>query len=92
MDSDPERVLRNAKEYFGKDVPIYKSTRPTKKYMIQRPDLRWVHFGEKGYQDYTAHRNKTRRQNYINRAMNIRGKWKDDMYSPNMLSINLLWQ
>ena len=90
--SNPIRVLQNAKEYFGKDIPIYKSTRPTKKYMIQRPDGKLVHFGAQGAEDYTMHQNKIRRQNYLNRAMNIRGKWKDDMYSPNMLSINLLWQ
>jgi hypothetical protein len=92
MDSDPARVARNAHRYFGKDVPIFVSTRPTKKYMIQRPDNKWVHFGQAGAQDYTAHLNPIRRQNYINRASNIKGNWRNDRYSANNLSINLLWQ
>jgi len=92
MDSDIQRVLENAHRYFGKNIPIYKSTRPKKKFMIQRPDGKWIHFGEKGYTDYTYHRNEIRRQNYINRASNIKGNWKDDPYSPNNLSLAILWE
>jgi 2-phospho-L-lactate transferase/gluconeogenesis factor (CofD/UPF0052 family) len=90
--SEPKRVLQNAKEYFGKEITLYPSSRKDKKYMIQKPDGKMVHFGQQGAEDFTFHQNKIRRQNYLNRAMNIKGKWKDDMYSPNNLSINLLWQ
>lgn len=90
--SDPERVLHNARLYFGRDIPIYRSTRSTKKFMVQRPDGKWVHFGQQGAEDYTFHRNETRRLNYIKRASNIKGNWKDDPYSPNMLSLHLLWE
>jgi 2-phospho-L-lactate transferase/gluconeogenesis factor (CofD/UPF0052 family) len=89
--SDPKRVLQNAKKYFGKEITLYPSTRKDKKYMIQKPDGKMVHFGQQGYEDYTYHRNQIRRQNYLNRATNIKGNWKEDMYSPNNLSINLLW-
>jgi len=92
MDSDIQRVLENARRYIGKDIPIYKSTRPKKKFMIQRPDGKWVHFGEKGADDYTAHRDKLRRLNYINRASNIKGNWRDDPYSPNNLALAILWE
>lgn len=33
MDSDIQRVVQNARRYFGMDVPIYISTRPKKKFM-----------------------------------------------------------
>jgi len=90
--SDIERVCRNAIDYFGKNVPLYRSTRKDKKFMVQRPDGRWVHFGQQGAEDYTYHRNEIRRQNYINRASNIKGNWKDDPYSPNNLSLAILWE
>jgi len=32
-----------------------------------------------------------RRKNYRKRAMNIRGDWAEDKYSPNNLAINILW-
>jgi hypothetical protein len=60
--------------------------------MIQKPDGKWVHFGDTNYEDYTYHQNETRRQNYLNRANNIKGNWANDPYSANNLSINLLWQ
>jgi len=91
MYSDPKRVMQNAKEYFGKEITLYPSTRKDKKYMIKKPDGKWVHFGQMGAEDYTYHLDKFRRQNYINRASNIRGNWRDDPYSPNNLSIHLLW-
>jgi hypothetical protein len=34
---------------------------------------------------------KSRRDRYLRRAMNISGNWYEDPYSANMLSINLLW-
>lgn len=92
MDSDPERVVRNARRYFGRSVPLYKSTRPTKKFMVQRPDGKFIHFGQAGAEDYTFHQNEVRRQNYINRASNIKGNWKNDPYSPNNLSLAILWE
>jgi hypothetical protein len=89
--SNPARVAKNAKDYFGKDVKIYISDRPTKKYMVQDPTGKWVHFGEMGYQDFTKHLDKKRQRQYLKRSMNIRGSWFQDAYSPNMLAINLLW-
>ena len=90
--SDPYIVFKNAKHIFGDDVLIYISTRKNKKYMIWNPEKQiWVHFGAMGYEDYTYHKNKLRRMSYRLRASNIKGDWRDDEYSPNNLSINLLW-
>ena len=42
-------------------------------------------------EDYTLHGDKKRRDRYLKRATNIKGKWQDNPYSPNNLSINILW-
>jgi hypothetical protein len=43
------------------------------------------------YEDFTKHKDEKRRENYLKRTANIRGKWKDDPYSKNNLSRCLLW-
>ena len=62
-----------------------------KKYMITTPHGNIVHFGQMGYEDFTKHKNKTRRKNYLTRSRKIKGDWKKNKYSPNNLSIHLLW-
>lgn len=89
--SDPDKVVSLANGYFGKNIPIYLSTRKDKKYMLQDPNNKWVHFGQMGYEDFTYHRDEARKQRYLARATNIKGNWKNDKYSPNNLSIHLLW-
>lgn len=71
-------------------VGLYISTRKNKKYMLYN-GCKQIHFGQLPYEDYTKHKNKTRRQNYLQRSKNIRGNWKSDYYSPNNLAIHLLW-
>ena len=51
-----------------------------------------------GYLDYTKYRQlydlKTanlHRKLYLNRALNIKGNWRNNTYSANFLSILLLW-
>jgi len=89
--SNPQRVYKNVKEYFGKDVKIYISNKPTKKYMLQDPTGKWVHFGQMGFQDFTKHNDKERQYRYLRRSMGIKGDWYKNPYSPNMLAMNLLW-
>jgi hypothetical protein len=89
--SDPTKVYKNATDYFGKNVPIYISDKPTKKYMIKNPQDKWVHFGEMGYQDFTRHQDRERQRKYLKRAMGIKGNWYTDPYSANNLSIHLIW-
>ena len=90
--SNPKVVYENARHYLGNDVIIKLSNKPLKKYMIFNPNTnKWVHFGQLGYQDFTKHNDPKRRENYMRRTANIRGNWKDNPYSSNMLSRKILW-
>ena len=51
-----------------------------------------IHFGDKRYEDFTQHKNKDRKQNHLKRSSNIKGNWKNNKYSPNNLSMNILWK
>jgi hypothetical protein len=91
--SDPKTVIQNAQKYF-KDpfIKVYLSPDKHKKYAIYNPILnKLVSFGHIDYEDYTKHKNEIRRENYLKRASNMRGNWKINPYSPNNLSIHLLW-
>ena len=89
--SNPARVAKNAREYFGDDTKIYLSNKVQKKYMVKNLDDKWVHFGEMGYNDYTRTLSKEKRDRYLKRAMAISGNWMSNPYSPNNLAIHLLW-
>jgi hypothetical protein len=91
--SDYKKVYANWLKYRGDDdAEIYLSDRKDKKFCVVAPDGKTVHFGQKGYDDFTKHQNQQRRENYLNRATNIRGNWRNNKYSANNLAINLLWQ
>lgn len=67
--------------------PVYFSTRKAKKYMIH-DGQKWVHFGQKGYEDFTAHGDEKRRENFRRRNK----RWATArVYSPAWLSYYLLW-
>jgi len=88
--SNPREVADRAKKFYG--VKIYRSTRPSKKYMVfDRVTGRRVHFGQMFYDDYTKHRDEDRRHNYLVRSGNIRGNWRTNPFSANFLSRCLLW-
>jgi len=90
--SNPRLAQLKLRKYLDdKNAVLYKSTNKNKKYMILTPDDKRVHFGQIGYEDYTKHGNDQRRQNYLKRTENIRGDWKENKYSPNNLSRNVLW-
>lgn len=89
--SNPKIVLKKAKKYLGNDVKIYRSSRKDKKYMVINSDGKLVHFGQIGYSDLTKHKDEERRQRYLKRATNMKGGWRENKYSPNNLSINILW-
>jgi len=91
--SNPKKVIENAKRYFNDpNIKVYLSTRKNSKYAIYDPiNKKLVHYGNINYEDFTKHQNEERRQNYLKRASNIRGSWRDNPYSPNNLAINLLW-
>jgi hypothetical protein len=87
-----DQVIKNAKSFLGNDVIILPSTRKNKKFMILKPDNKYVHFGDSRYEDFTQHKDVDRQQKYLNRSSKIKGNWKDNKYSPNNLSINILWK
>ena len=90
--SNPRLAQLKLRKYLDdKNTVLFKSTNKNKKYMILTPDHKRVHFGQIGYEDYTKHGNDQRRQNYLNRTKNIRGDWKENKYSANSLSRNVLW-
>jgi hypothetical protein len=93
--SNPLIVIEKLKDYLkynniNDDINLYLSNRKNKKYMLN-VNGKAVHFGDIFYEDFTKHKDKLRRDKYLNRAMNIRGNWRNDIFSPNSLSINLLW-
>lgn len=89
--SNYNTAKKNAREYLGDDVKLLISPRKNKKYRVYAPDGNPVDFGQMGYEDYTMHGDEKRRDRYLKRATNIKGKWRDDPYSPNMLSLKILW-
>jgi len=90
--SNPNKVIENANKYLGKGkYEIFISDNKDKKYMILTPENKRVHFGNINYLDYTKHNDDMRRKAYIARASKIRGNWKENKYSPNNLSLKLLW-
>jgi len=90
--SNPRQAQHMAYKYLGKSAKLYPARNTAKKYSVFDPkNKRWVNFGQMGYEDYTKHHNKDRRKNYLTRSRGIKGDWKANRYSPNNLSIHILW-
>jgi len=90
--SNPIKVFKKAKQQFGPNTIIAISDKPDKKYKILNPTTnKYIYFGQFGATDYTKSCDEIKRQNYLKRSANIKGNWKDNPYSPNNLSRNLLW-
>ena len=87
--SDIKKVNKLSRIIYKKTVEP--STRKNKKYMILNDNNKYIHFGDMRYQDFTKHQDLKRLNNYLSRATKIKGNWKKDKYSPNNLSISLLW-
>lgn len=90
--SNPKEVQKKAKDIYGKTAIVYKSNRPKNKYQILDTITgKWVFFGFAKMEDFTKHQDEKRQKNYLKRAMNIKGNWRQNPFSPNNLSILLLW-
>jgi len=90
--SNPDKALTNTKKYLGKNTPLYPSEKSKYKYKIFNPNTsKFVYFGSMLYEDYLKHGDEIRKKNYLLRSGNIKGNWKDDKYSKNNLSRNILW-
>ncbi len=88
--SNPNIAQKRAYAYLGKTAKLYPASKKHKKYRIWNGE-KWINFGQLGYQDYTRHKDKTRRRSYLARSRKIRGNWVRNKYSPNNLSIHILW-
>ena len=83
--SNPEKVFKRAKVLGIDHIDI--SNRKDKKYKVYDGE-KWIHFGQLGYEDYTKHKDKCRRDLF--RTRNAR--WADaPKMSPAWLSYYLLW-
>lgn len=90
--SNVKQAQKMAYKYLGKKGKLCPATKSVKKYSIyDSKQDKWINFGQMGYEDYTKHRNKTRRKNYLTRARSIKGNWKKNKYSPNNLAQHILW-
>ena len=89
--STPSKVRANFRKYKGNDdVKLELSEKKDKKYKVI-VDGKSIHFGST-MEDFTKHKDESRRKSYIARAKGIKGDWKSNKYSPNNLAINLLWK
>ena len=90
---DFEKLKAKAKELGAKSLDY--SSRKNNKYMVTLPSGKKVHFGHKGYEDYTIHGDADRRDKYRTRATKIKNKKGELTYnnpeSPNFWAIKLLW-
>lgn len=83
--SNPNKVEKKAKKYM---INVFRSTRPSKKYMVQNADAKWIHFGQMDYEDFTKHEDEERRQRFLKRN----ARWAKSLpLTPAWLSYYLLW-
>lgn len=74
------------------------SDKPSKKLMLTTPTGKKVYFGQSGADDFlqlrlAGQKEKAdlKRRAYLARATKIKGAWRTNRYSPNMLAIEILW-
>ena len=91
MYSNPLKAQQNAFRDYGRDAILYRSKAKNKKYAIINPIGKIINFGQMGMEDYLKHKDEYRRMKYNLRSEGIRGRWREDGYSANNLSRNLLW-
>lgn len=82
---------RQSKSGGRQPFKLYRAS-GSKKYYVYVPSkgsgMRKVSFGAKGYQDYTTHKSKARRENYRSRHRNDR---INDPYAPGFWAYHALW-
>lgn len=88
--SNPAKVKANFRKYKGNDdAKLELSEKKDKKYKVI-VDGKTTHFGST-MEDFTKHKDESRRKSYLARAKGIKGEWRKEKYSKNNLAINLLW-
>lgn len=86
--SNPKIVKQMAKKLLGDEAKVFYSTRENKKYMIESPNGKWIHFGQLPYEDFTKHLSIERRNDFKKRNK----KWKTQpKWTAGWLAYHLLW-
>lgn len=80
----------SVKKSSSKTIILSKSTNPNKKWMV-KVDNKTVHFGAKGYEDYTIHKDKDRKERYDNRHKRNENWTKSGIKSAGFWSKWILW-
>lgn len=71
-------------------IYLSRSSNPRKKYMVKVGN-KTIHFGAKGYSDYTIHRDPERKQRYIDRHRDNENWTKSGIDTAGFWSRWLLW-
>lgn len=98
MQSIISKVKKIARDYNIQILEFGPSSRLHKKYQVifdYKGKIYNIHFGDNRYEDYTIHKDKTRRENYLRRASGIRNKegkltYQDPRYA-NFRAYHILW-
>jgi hypothetical protein len=105
-DITPSEYLQKAKKFASKngyDPKAIEFSDKTKYKLMYVLENKNIYFGNSEYKDFIIYKtledkglidvgvSKKRRENYLKRATNIKGKWQDNKYSKNNLSIYILW-
>lgn len=70
---------------------ITQSKRADKKLQVITPNGRSIHFGAKGYSDYTIHKNKARKALYIARHKQRESWGKGGIHTKGFWAYHILW-
>lgn len=77
-------------------IRLVRSPRRGKKFRMEfydqdRERITHTDFGADGYEDYTIHKDRTRKQRYIQRHIREEDRWTDEPMSAAALSRWILW-
>ena len=73
-------------------IYLSRSSNPRKKFMVKIKNGKTIHFGAKGYSDYTIHKDPERKQRYIARHSQSNEDWsKSGIDTAGFWSRWLLW-
>lgn len=72
-------------------IELSKSTRKIKKWSVTINKNQTIHFGAKGYSDYTLHKDKQRMERYIQRHKSRENWKKSGIYTAGFWARWILW-
>lgn len=92
------KLVYRGHEFDGFNKPKNAPAGDVKKKVVlakKGDDVKLVKFGQRGYEDFTQHKDPKRRENYLSRSAGIKDKdgnpTKNDKFSPNYWARKELW-